>query len=382
MWEQGLITLSVVSAVMSLGLGIGFWITLRRLGTLSAGSETGGASPVIDVIMPARNEESDLESAVASILAQRSVEVRIVVVNDHSTDRTREIAEALAAGNDRVTVIHDPPLADGWLGKTNAMRNGLATTTAQTIVFTDADVIHSPQCFASAFREMRKQRVDFLSLCPSLEFESFWENALLPHAFIAGTVQFAVQGVNDAHSPKAAAAGAFIMTRRDVLESAGGLDGIKSEILDDVALAIQVKQGRFETRLWLAPDLLCVRLFKGNGDAFWGLTKNILGAVDHVWMAVPAMLLPVFVYWIPIAAVILGVLRDHPIMSAVGFVAYGIQACLLLLVVRMCRIRWGKALCFPLAALPVICCMGKALYLRWIRGAVAWRGRVIPLGGE
>ena len=380
--EQGLITLSILSAIISVGLGIAFLLAARRLGVLSADIESTGSGPVVNVIVPARNEERDLERAVRSILAQQCVQVRVVVVNDQSTDRTREIADSLASADDRVAVIHDPRLAEGWLGKTNAMQHGLLASTAQYIVFTDADVIHASRCFASALGEMRKQQIDFLSLCPTFEFESFWENALLPHVLIAGTVQFLLQNVNDSRSPNAAAAGALMITRHDVLDRVGGLESIKSEILDDIALAKSLKQQGFETRMWLAPDLLSVRLFKGNHDAFWGLTKNILGAVDHLWMAAPAMFLPIFVYWVPIATCVLGALRAEPGMIVAGVAPYIIQVALLLLIVRMCRIRWIKALCFPLAAAPVMCCFLKALYYRYVSGAVAWRGRVIPLDGS
>ena len=116
----------------------------------------------------------------------------------------------------------------------------------------------------------------------------FLENVLLPHCFIAGTVHFCLQGVNDPKSRKGAAAGAFMLMRRQLLVQMNGLECIKSEFLDDVALARAVKRQGRDARILLAPELITVRLFKGNRDAFWGLTKNILGAVDHIWMAIPS----------------------------------------------------------------------------------------------
>jgi hypothetical protein len=170
-----------------------------------------------------------------------------------------------------------------------------------------------------------------------------------------------------------------MLTRRDVLNHVGGLEQIKSEVLDDVALAKLIKRSGFRARITFAPDLLRVRLFKGNHDAFWGFTKNILAALDYVWMAVPAMFLPVLIYWVPIATVGLGIARQNAVMIAAGMSAYVIQVGLLLLLFRFCRLQFAKALFFPLAAIPVMCCIGKALYHRWATGAVAWRGRVIPL---
>lgn len=377
LFEQGLIALSLASAVISIALGVLCLRAIQRLGTFGITDTPERQS--IDVIVPARNEELDLQSAIQSILSQESVELRLIVINDHSTDRTGDIADSMARADDRVWVIHNPPVRKGWFGKVNAMQNGLSVSTAPIIVFTDADVIHDPRCFASALAGLQQDKLDFLSLTPRFDFESFWANVLLPHAFVAGSVQFLFRDVNDSRTDNAAAAGAFMMTRREVLDQIGGLNDIRTEMLDDIELAKRVKREGLKTRLKMAPHLLNVRLFKGNRDAFWGLTKNILGVINHIWMAVPLMFLPVFFYWIPLATAVLGIARREPVMIAVGLAAYLIQAALVLLASRMCRIRMFKAMFFPLAVFPVASCIARALYHRWISGAVAWRGRVIPI---
>lgn len=96
-------------------------------------------------------------------------------------------------------------------------------------------------------------------------------------------------------------------------------------------------------------------------------------------MAVPVMFLPLIVYWVPIAAAVVGVLKGAPAMFAAGISAYVTQAALLLLVVPMCRMRCGKALCFPLIAVPVFSCFVNALYYRCVRGGVSWRGRMVQV---
>lgn len=334
----------------------------------------------MSVIIPARNEEQDLETAMRSVLAQNGVDLDIVLVNDHSVDNTAAIADRLAAADPRVRVIHDPPLPGGWLGKANAMHAGLVHSREDLIVFTDADVFHDPDCFAAAVQTFRDQGLDFLSLVPTFRCESFWENILLPHILIAGTVQFLTQGVHNPRSSRGAAAGAFMMTRRQTLREIGDLEPIKSEVLDDVALATTMKRSGKVTRLLMTDDMLSVRLFKGNRQAFWGLTKNILAGVDHLVMAIPAMFLPVVVYWIPIAAFVAGLLQRDWSLVVAGLGPWIIQAGLLGLVGPLCRIRLGKALFFPLAAIPVAACLSRALVLRVFRNSVEWRGRRVRLG--
>ena len=88
-------------------------------------------------------------------------------------------------------------------------------------------------------------------------------------------------------------------------------------------------------------------MFKSNRDAFWGLTKNILGSVKRISLAFPAMLLPVFVYWIPIATLAIGLWNQSPSMIAAGGITYAIQLYIVWLSTRICRVRWSKAVFFP-----------------------------------
>ncbi|TWT83994.1 4,4'-diaponeurosporenoate glycosyltransferase [Planctomycetes bacterium CA13] len=316
--------------------------------------------------------------AAESILGQQlPVPMRVVIVNDHSSDQTPVIADSLADGDQRVSVIHDPPMRDGWFGKANAMQHGLDATSESVVVFTDADVLHCSHCFSAAVSEMDSTDADFLSLFPYVHLESFWENALIPHLMIVGMVCFLSKSINDPKSNSAVAAGAFIMTRRRVLNRVNGLEGIKRESIDDVMLARHIKQHGFVTEFCFAPECMSVRLFKSNHDAFWGFTKNILGALDRVTMALPLMFLPLVVYGVPILTFVLGCQARNTWMMATGLGAYLTQACLLLPAARLSRIQWAKAICFPAAAIPVFCCFAKALYHHYLHGGVYWRGRVL-----
>ncbi|MEW4490066.1 glycosyltransferase family 2 protein [Thalassoglobus sp. JC818] len=385
MIDTVLLVCTWVAAGISTFLGVAYLITVRRSNLsiharpIQLAEEQLGP---VSVIVPARDEELDLAKGLDSILAQKNVALEVIVINDHSSDRTGEIADEYAAKDDRVTVIHDPPLAKGWLGKANAMEQGRLVASHDWIVLTDADVVHSPECFATAIQSAQAEQLDMLSLGPRFDFHSFWENVLLPHALIAGVVHFLFQNVNSDSSPHAAGAGAFILARKKTLEEIGAMDCIKAEMLDDVSIANRVRQNGLRVRLWLAPELLHVRLFKSNHHAFWGLTKNILGVMPRAWMALFAMWLPIFMYWIPIATAIVGIVEQSPLMIASGLATYIIQALLLIPATQLCTLRVAKALCFPLSAFPVICTFSAALIHRWRRNAVHWRGRTIELSNS
>ncbi|TWU35329.1 4,4'-diaponeurosporenoate glycosyltransferase [Novipirellula aureliae] len=368
---------SGVVAFFSICIAIAFLRVLMVTRWLTAKNPIDDSPRCVDVIIPARNEEQDLRHAVESIQKQRSVSIRVVIINDHSTDETASIAKSLAESDDRIGVINDPTLRDGWFGKANAMQHGLAATSQSLLIFTDADVLHHRDSFAEAILEMERREDHFLSLFPTVELESFWENVLVPHLMIAGMVAFLHRRLEDPRSPHAVAAGAFILVQRDALEAIGGLESVKNEALDDVKLAQRIKQNGYQTGFCFAPDLIRVRLFKSNRDAFWGFTKNILSPFNPVWLAIPFMFLPIFVYASPLLAIAAGLYQHETLMVAIGIFAYVTQAIVLVPATRLCRLKWYKALCFPIAALPITCCIIKAYYHHYIDRGVKWRGRVM-----
>ena len=131
-----------------------------------------------------------------------------------------------------------------------------------------------------------------------------------------------------------------------------------------MAVAQLVKRNGHRVAFHLTPELLQVRLYKGNRHTFWAMTKNILGTLrGRFWMAPMVMLLPVLVFWTPILCAIVGVREARPGLLSLGIVTYGLQYATIWAGRRLLRFRPLKALLFPLVAIPVICCMARALFL-------------------
>jgi Glycosyl transferase family 2 len=335
----------------------------------------------LSVVIPARNEAHDLAQSLETVLGQQDVELEIIVANDHSTDRTGLIADSLASLDSRIRVIHDPELAPGWLGKCNAMQKGAALCSGDTLLFTDADIMHHPRCFVTALAEMETRELDFLSLWPRISCVSLCENIILP-SLVGGVAVFATPGIENPDSPDALAAGAFLMIRSRVFHALGGFEPIKHEMLDDVALAKLVKRNRYKVGLRAAPEFLSVRLFKGNRHAFWGMTKNILvGLSGRLWMAPAVILLPALVFWTPVYCVVHGVFVGDYGLVAVAAATYALGYATIWSGRRLFQFNPAKALLYPLVAIPHFFCMMRALYLYSLRGAVEWRGRTIRVRG-
>jgi glycosyltransferase involved in cell wall biosynthesis len=140
---------------------------------------SSGPTPLVSVIIPARNEEDCLGRCLGSLVGQTDVDYEIVVVDDHSTDHTREIARSFAG----VQVLEAQPLPDGWTGKSNALNCGVKVARGQWFLFTDADTCHKPGSLGRALAETRERGADLLSYSPEQEVRTFLEMAVMPVIF-------------------------------------------------------------------------------------------------------------------------------------------------------------------------------------------------------
>ena len=162
---------------------------------------TQPGQPEVSIIIPARNEEATLASCLESLVGQTGVAFEIIVVNDHSTDRTREIASSFP----NVKVMDAPPLPPRWTGKNNALIAGVAQARGEWLLFTDADTVHVPGSLARALKEAKAGQAALLSYSPEQVVSGFWEKAVMPVIFAELAAHYRPAEVSDPNSLAAAA---------------------------------------------------------------------------------------------------------------------------------------------------------------------------------
>ena len=375
-----LLVLCIAVVFLALAVGIRLVIAARRIGWNSVPLPGGNRTTKVTVIVPARNEEQDLAATLESILQQTDVTLEVIVVDDHSTDRTGIIADAAARADPRVQVIHHPPLPPGWLGKQSAMHQAAAGASGEYLLFTDADILYQPACLAIALAEMKQHQLDFLSLLPLVRCGSLWESVLTP-AFAWGImIKFARPGLRDGTGAGAYAVGAFMLVRRGAFQAIGGFEAIKADMCDDIALARQIKKHGYHVGFRAAPQLLQVRLFKSGADAFWGPTKNVLSKLHgRIWLAPIVMLWPLVVLWTPVGSIVDRAWESHPTVLFAGVAAYVALYASLWPSRSLFRFHPVKALLFPLVVISFWCCLLRALYHHLAWGNIVWRGRAVKV---
>ena len=242
-------------------LAIWFYLVAARGGFWAAGprdddsppwdgSSSGGSWPNVVAVVPARDEADCVGTAVASLLAQAyQGAFTVVLVDDQSRDGTAQVArEAAAAAGaaDRLTVLSGRPLPAGWTGKLWAQQQGveLAENLAQPpvyLLFTDADIVYAPDALANLVARAQSGGTVLTSLMAKLRCKSFAERMFVPAFIFFFQMLYPFAWANNPRRATAAAAGGCMLVRRDALREAGGMAAIRDALIDDCALAKQLK---------------------------------------------------------------------------------------------------------------------------------------------
>ncbi len=237
--------------------------------------------PSLSVVIPARNEASAIEAAVASHCSQEYPRLQVVGCDDGSTDATPEILARLQQRFGNLEIVRGQEPDEGWIGKPNAMRQALERANGEFILFVDADVRYAQGVHCRAVSEMVRGNYDMVLLLSTLEGKGLEP---LVTSFLDAVVLY-TSPTFLANCPRlrwlAFGAGSGNLVRREALEAIGGLESIKSEVVDDVALGKTIKAWRGRFRLVTAFGDVRVRMYPSFSAAVEGFTKNLYSALNR-----------------------------------------------------------------------------------------------------
>ncbi len=295
------------------------WLILRAFAQRNllpslgaAGPAAEQSAPQLTVIIPARDEESNIRGCLACILEQTYPRgrLKVLVADDHSTDATAPAVQEIARQDRRVLLLQTPPLPAGWTGKCLACWTGAkAAAGAEWLCFLDADMRAAPELLASAVAAAKAGGLDMLSLAPRHELGSFAERLVIPCGLYYLGFRQNLRKLQSPRCDGVTVTGQFLLVRGGIYEAAGGHAAVRGSICEDVALARLLKRRGGKVALYDGKNLLSTRMYTGWRTLWPGFTKNAVdmagGIAAALWGAAVAIVLAWAAWLVPVAAGVL-----------------------------------------------------------------------------
>jgi|YNPNPStandDraft_1061719.scaffolds.fasta_scaffold19774_3 chlorobactene glucosyltransferase len=372
-WLQHQASLVVFLAVILLII-LGNLLTIRRMERYPAPPR----QPFLSVLIPARNEEANIGDCLRSLLAQEYPSYEVLVLDDHSTDRTPEIIRSLAAGEERLKLLSGAPLPPDWLGKHWACHQLAQAAQGELLLFTDADTRHHPYTLRDAVAALLAEGADMLTAFPREEIHSWAEVLVVPGFYWS---LFSFMPLFLAHHLRwpqlSTAIGQFMLFRRSAFQQIGGYAAIRQQVTDDVALARRIKAAGLRWRLVDGTGRVRCRMYRNVSEVYEGFSKNLFAVFDYriisfvfVWLWLPLL------FWEPFVVLAL-VLAGAPLS--------GLSLALALMAIAESLVVWGipyyrlgfplgAVLAYPASIMLMAFLAGRSLVLA-LNGHSTWKGR-------
>ena len=257
----------------------------------------------LSVIVPARNEEHNIGECLDSLLAQDYAGLsdgshfEIIVVDDRSEDRTAEIVQERVLQDERVKLIRNTELPEGWTGKNYALYLGAqAVSQPEFILFTDADTRHHRRNLSVAMTFAVKHKTDMLSLLIPISNVTFWEKVIQPLTGSMLGIRYPIWKVNNPASKIAFGNGQYILIRRDAYEGIGGHEAVRDKLLEDIAIARLIKGSGRSLKMAYAGDVSHIRMYRSFSEIWHGWARIFFAGMNRSlsMMSVGVLLMLVF----------------------------------------------------------------------------------------
>lgn len=333
--------------------------------------------PAVSILIPARNEEGAIRGAVEAALASRHINLEVIVLDDHSEDRTAEIVEELQKKDVRIRLEQAPALPQGWCGKQFACSTLSSLASYDILCFIDSDVRLQPDGIARMVQFLHRSGADLVSGFPRQEMRTFFERLLLPmmHFLLLGFLP--IDSMRKYFAPSlGAGCGQIFVATFSGYRKAGGHAAIRSSRHDGIALPKAFRRARLKTDLCDATSVAVCRMYRNASEVFGGLLKNAnegIAAPIRIFvftaLLVPAHVLPVMLCLYCLIA------ERRGLPLALSSAALVLSYLPRLLAVRRFQQPLREALLHPVAIVVFLGLQWYARYRDIVGTPAVWKGR-------
>ena len=353
----------------------GFWKVELSLPELPSEPEPR----LVAVVIPARDEADVIAATVKSLLSQSfGGPIRIFVVDDHSSDGTGEAAAIAARDCGRigsVTVIAGQALPSGWTGKLWAVQQGVEQAVQldpDFLLLTDADIVHDQDNISKLVALAEHGSYDLTSFMVKLHCSSVAERLLIPAFVFFFFMLYPPRWTRDPRRKTAGAAGGCMLVRPQVLQRAGGIAAIRDQIIDDCALAAEVKESGGRIWLGLTPNTFSTRSYKSFAAIERMIARTAFNQLQH---SLPLLIGAIFglavVYLVPLALFATG----KALLIAIGAACWLMMAAAYYPMVKFYGLSPLWAFTLPLSATFYMFATVHSAAKFWSGSGGEWKGR-------
>lgn len=322
----------------------------------------------ITVLLPVRNEEKNIEQCICGLKSQIGVnQLRIVIINDQSTDKTADLAAKAIEDDPRFSIMNTSGPRNGWLGKVSALQSGYEASESDLIMTLDADVHVEPTAIAASVNLLMDLNLHFISPYPqqvALTFAEKLVQPLLHWSWMTTVVLRLAEKVP--HTSTAIANGQFFIVQKKALEKVGGFSSVSNKILDDIEIARSLVKAGYRGTVVEGSEIAQTRMYQNFSEIKMGYGKSLHKAFGGFVGAIVAVC---FIFLTGVFPLLLAGFG-----SSLGWILYFAIVMTRLLSDTKSKSDSLYALLHPLSALILIYLMIHS----WVnRGSIQWKGRTV-----
>ena len=328
-----------------------------------------GEGALVSILIPARDEEANIETCLRAALASRGVAIEVVVMDDGSRDATPSIVRRIAAGDARLRLLSAPALPPGWTGKVHACARLAGAARGTHLLFLDADVRLAPGAAAALAAHAERQGLAMVSGVPRQVIRTLGEALTVPaiNLLLLGYLPGGGRA-STARASLAAACGQMVLCEREAYEAVGGHASVRGVLHDGLALARRFREAGRKTEVVDGAPLATCRMYRTFAEAWAGFSKNA-----REGMATP-LGLPVWTVLLAGAHLWPWALLPAPAAVLALLLAFGLRAA----VTWRAREPWWTVPLHPLTVLVALAIQWTALLRSAMGRPAGWKGRAYP----
>jgi chlorobactene glucosyltransferase len=342
--------------------------------------------PKVSILIPARNEERNINRCLRSLTRQDYPNFEIIVLDDNSSDNTRKVVRKMAEKDSRIKLVKGNKLEKGWLGKSYACWQLSRYASGQYLLFTDADTLHFKNSLSCAIAALLVNKVDALSIFARQITVTFHERMMVPFGnfFVLSFLPLTL--MRRSKSPLfCTAIGQFMLFKRQVYENIGGHQSVKKEILEDVHISKQVKKCGYKFMIFDGRDNFYCRMYHNFDEVVRGYAKILAAAFDYsIFMQGFVTIMVFLLFLAPFISLPLGIfIFDWPqiIINAICAQIIILLALRVMLTIRF-KHRFIDIFLQPVSVIYLILISLYSALISKLSAGVYWKGRSYDVRNE